>query len=52
MCVAASEHVVPGVDVSKAEKNNNRHKDLSDKGQIEIARRLGQSISKTAAVLG
>ena len=50
---AASEHFVLKVDVLEAGKMGKR-KDLSefDKGQIVMARRLGQSISKTAALVG
>ena len=50
---AASESVVHKVDVLEAGKMGKR-KDLSefDKGQIVMARPLGQSISKAAALVG
>ena len=50
---AASEHVILKVDVLEAGKMG-KCKDLSkfDKGQIVMARQLGQSISKTAALVG
>ena len=48
-----SEHVVLKVDVLEAGKMG-KHKDLSefDEGQIVMAGRLGQSIFKTAALVG
>ncbi|ROL49972.1 hypothetical protein DPX16_6380 [Anabarilius grahami] len=51
--IAASEHFVLKVVVLEAGKMGKR-KDLSefDKGEIVMARQLGQSISETAALVG